>query len=249
MTALVTAPVVPTIELACVGKRYAESPADAWVLTNVSLQVAEAEFVALMGPSGSGKSTLLNLVAGLDVPTTGTVRLAGEPLAELSDDARSDLRLRHVGFVFQTFNLFANLTAEENVAWPRRMLGAPWREARLRAATLLHEVGLDASAHRRPPAMLSGGEQQRVAIARALVNEPRMLLADEPTGNLDSRTASAIIDLLGNASATRGLTVLLVSHNPAITRRAARVLDLDDGRLVQRDGRSTDASLSAGRRA
>src|SRR5207244_387035 len=140
----VTAQVVFTIELAGVGKRYAESPPNAWALADVNLQVAEAEFVALMGPSGSGKSTLLHLVAGLDVPRTGGVRLVGESLAALSDDARSDLRLRHVGFVFQTFNLFANLTAEENVAWPRRMRGDPWRKARAHAATLLHEVGLDA---------------------------------------------------------------------------------------------------------
>lgn len=243
-----TTAVASAIELAGVGKCYADAPSDAWALTDVSLRIAEGELAALVGPSGSGKSTLLNLVAGIDLPTTGTVILDGRALADLSDDARSDLRLRHVGFVFQAFNLFANLTAEENVAWPRRMLGASWREARAQAAILLREVGLDGPAHRRVPSALSGGEQQRVAIARALVNAPRVLLADEPTGNLDTRTAGAILDLLEQAAATRGLTVLVVTHNPTIARRAARILALEDGRLLP-EPPTAAAQPQIGRRA
>ncbi len=245
-----TSQVLSTIDLVGVGKCYAEGTADAWALRDVTLRVGEGEVVALVGPSGSGKSTLLNLVAGLDVPTAGTVHLAGQSLAELSDDARSDLRLRSVGFVFQAFNLLPHLTAEENVAWPHRMVGASWRDARARAAASLHEVGLPAAAHARVPSALSGGEQQRVAIARALVNEPRVLLADEPTGNLDARTAGAVLDVLEQASTTRGLTLVIVTHNATLARRAGRIVALDDGRLVDvRSATDPDARRPAGARA
>src|SRR2546426_8448492 len=166
-----------------------------------------------MGPSGSGKSTLLNLIAGLDTPTNGRVIVGGQELTHLSDDARSDLRLRHIGFVFQSFNLFPTFTAEENVAWPLGFVGLRWRAAKVRAAEVLEQVGVDTAARSRLPAELSGGEQQRVAIARALVTEPRLVLADEPTGNLDSQTGRAILDVLLQLNTQRGLTVIMVTHN------------------------------------
>ena len=165
-------------------------------LRDVSLAVEPGEFVAVVGPSGSGKSTLLNLAAGLEVPTRGRVAIGGEDLARLSDDARSDLRLRQIGFVFQSFNLLPTFTAEENVAWPLEFVGVGRRESRRRASRALERVGIPDAARGRRPAELSGGEQQRVAIARALVAAPRLVLADEPTGNLDSRTGRSVLELL-----------------------------------------------------
>jgi len=213
-----------------VGKRYGDGGVAA--LRDVTLAVDAGEFVAIVGPSGSGKSTLLNLVAGIDTASTGRVCVLGHDLGALADDARSDLRLRELGFVFQSFNLFPTFTAEENVAWPRRFRGDSWHEARRRAADGLAAIGLDASARGRVPAELSGGEQQRVAIARALVNEPRLLLADEPTGNLDSETAATILDLFARLHAAQGLTVLLVTHNPAAAAHAGRRVTLRDGRVA-----------------
>jgi putative ABC transport system ATP-binding protein len=215
-----------------VGKRYGDGAAAVVALRDVTLEIDAGEFVAIVGPSGSGKSTLLNLVAGIDTATQGRVSVLGHDLGALADDRRSDLRLRELGFVFQTFNLFPTFTAEENVAWPRRFRGDAWQDARRRGAPPLAAIGLDASARRRVPAELSGGEQQRVAIARALVNEPRLLLADEPTGNLDSETAQAILDLFARLHAEQALTVLLVTHNPAAAGYAARQVSLRDGRVV-----------------
>jgi len=200
-------------------------------LAGVTLAVGGGEWLAVAGPSGSGKSTLLNLMAGLDTPSSGRIVLAGRELATLSDDALCELRLREIGFVFQAFNLLPTLSAEENVAWPLTFQGVGWREARRRAAAGLAEVGLAASAAHRRPAALSGGEQQRVAVARALIASPRVLLADEPTGNLDSATAETILDLIERLSAERGLTVVLVTHNPAAAARAGRVVHLRDGHL------------------
>jgi len=221
------------ITLDRVGKRYGDGAAGVVALDDVTLEIDAGEFVAIVGPSGSGKSTFLNLVAGIDTATTGRVHVLGHDLGTLDDDARSDLRLRALGFVFQTFNLFPTFTAEENVAWPRRFRGDSWHEARGRAADALAAIGLDASARARVPAALSGGEQQRVAIARALVNEPQLLLADEPTGNLDSETAAAILALFARMHAERALTVLLVTHNPAAAAYAPRRVVLRDGRVVE----------------
>jgi putative ABC transport system ATP-binding protein len=220
------------ITLERVGKRYGDGAAAVAALRDVTLEVDDGEFVAVVGPSGSGKSTLLNLVAGIDTATSGRVQLLGHDLGTLSDDARSDLRLRHLGFVFQTFNLFPTFTAEENVAWPRRFAGEPWPAARRRAADALAAIGLDARARGRVPAELSGGEQQRVAIARALVNQPRVLLADEPTGNLDSDTAARILDLFARLHAEQCLTVLLVTHNPDAAAHAERTVTLRDGAVA-----------------
>jgi putative ABC transport system ATP-binding protein len=223
-----------------VGKRYGDGATAVVALHDVTLEIEAGEFVAVVGPSGSGKSTLLNLVAGIDTASAGRVSVLGRDLGALADDARSDLRLRDLGFVFQTFNLFPTFTAEENVAWPRRFRGDSWHEARRRAADALAAIGLDASARGRVPAELSGGEQQRVAIARALVNEPRLLLADEPTGNLDSETAAAILGLFARLHDAQALTVLLVTHNPLAAAHAGRQVALRDGRIAS-DVRGTAA--------
>jgi len=202
-------------------------------LNGVSLQTPAGEFVAIMGPSGSGKSTLLNLIAGIDTPTTGRVQVAGMDLASLSDDERSDLRLRHIGFVFQSFNLFPTFSAEENVRWPLEFLGVSRREARTRATAALTQVGIHGPACGRRPAELSGGEQQRVAIARALVTQPGLLLADEPTGNLDSQTGGTILNLLRSLNDEHGLTVVLVTHSSAAAEYGDRIIELRDGRIVR----------------
>jgi putative ABC transport system ATP-binding protein len=228
-----------------VHKRYGSGPQAVDALTDVSLRVAPDEFLSIMGPSGCGKSTLLNLIAGIDTPTSGRVWVAGHDLAELSDDARSDLRLQTIGFVFQSFNLFPTFTAEENVTWPLEFLGVYWREARTRADAALAEVGLDASARRRRPAGLSGGEQQRVAIARALVTKPRLLVADEPTGNLDSRTGQSILDLMQELNREQRLTIVLVTHSPVAAACGHRMLELQDGRILRETRPSAAAAAGA----
>src|SRR5438552_13626192 len=210
------------IALEDVAKAYGGAPEPVGALRGVSLAIPAGEFVAILGPSGSGKSTVLNLIAGLDSPTSGRVLLGGRDLAFLGDDARSDLRLREIGFVFQSFNLFPTFTAEENVAWPLEFLGVGWREARRRARDMLTLVALPPEVARRRPAELSGGEQQRVAIARALVTEPRLVLADEPTGNLDSQTGQTILDLLRQLNVERHLTVVLVTHSTLAASHAQR---------------------------
>lgn len=225
-----------------VHKRYGSGPQAVDALTDVSLRVAPDEFLSIMGPSGCGKSTLLNLIAGIDTPTSGRVWVAGHDLAQLSDDARSDLRLQTIGFVFQSFNLFPTFTAEENVTWPLEFLGVHWREARKRADTALAEVGLDASARGRRPSGLSGGEQQRVAIARALVTKPRLLVADEPTGNLDSRTGQSILDLMQELNREQRLTIVLVTHSPVAAACGHRMLELEDGRILRETRQSTAAA-------
>src|SRR5262252_7333096 len=226
------------IALENVTKAYGGVPEPVGALRGVTLAIPTGEFVAILGPSGSGKSTLLNLIAGLDSPTSGRVMLGGRDLAFLGDNARSDLRLREIGFVFQNFNLFPSFTAEENVAWPLEFLGVGWREARRRARDMLALVALPPEVARRRPAELSGGEQQRVAIARALVTEPRLLLADEPTGNLDSRTGQTILDLLRRLNTERQLTVVLVTHSGVAATQAQRTVELQDGRIV-REARGT----------
>jgi putative ABC transport system ATP-binding protein len=221
-----------------VTKLYGGGPEPVGALREVSLRIPAGEFVAIMGPSGSGKSTLLNLIAGLDSPSAGRVLLGGRDVAYLLDNARSDLRLREIGFVFQSFNLFPTFTAEENVAWPLEFLGVPWREARRRAQGALAQVELPPAVAGRRPAQLSGGEQQRVAIARALVTEPRLLLADEPTGNLDSQTGQTILDLLRRLNVEQHLTVVLVTHSTLAASHAQRTIELHDGQIL-REARGT----------
>jgi putative ABC transport system ATP-binding protein len=199
------------------------------ILDGVTLAVPARQFVAVTGPSGSGKSTLLGLIAGLDQPTAGSIRVDGIDLGGLGEDALARLRRERIGYVFQAFHLIPTLTALENVAIPLELAGAP--DALARAAALLAEMGLGPRAHHYP-AQLSGGEQQRVALARAFANRPALLLADEPTGNLDSATGAQIIDLLVGRHRDHGATLVLVTHDPALARHADRVIELRDGRIV-----------------
>jgi putative ABC transport system ATP-binding protein len=199
------------------------------VLDRLDLSIAPGEFVAILGPSGSGKSTLLGLAAGLDRPTSGEVWLDGEPVHSLSEDALALLRRRKVGFVFQSFQLLPNLTALENVMLPLELLGRDGPEQR--ALELLDEVGLGERSHHYP-VQLSGGEQQRVAVARAFAPGPALLLADEPTGNLDSRTGEMVLSALEGLWKGTGATLVLVTHDPALAGRARRRVHLLDGRIA-----------------
>jgi putative ABC transport system ATP-binding protein len=199
------------------------------ILDGVTLDVPAGQFVAVTGPSGSGKSTLLGLLAGLDRPTGGSVAVDGVELGRLDEDAVARLRLAKIGYVFQSFHLIPTLTALENVAIPLELAGVP--DAAGRAGALLAEVGLGARAAH-SPAELSGGEQQRVALARAVANRPRLLLADEPTGNLDSATGAQIVELLVGLHRRHETTLVLVTHDPALAAHADRVVELRDGRVV-----------------
>lgn len=221
------------ISLKGVSKHYASGPQTVAALRTIDLTVPEAQFLSVMGASGSGKSTLLNVIAGLDLPTNGEVAVLGRNLAELSDDERSDLRLQHIGFVFQSFNLFPTLTVQENVAWPLKFRGLRWKEAGRQATTILQQVGIDSDAHERRPSELSGGEQQRIAIARALIVNPALLLADEPTGNLDSRTGQVVLDLLRSLNQERKLTVVLVTHSVFAGTYGHRTIEIQDGAIVR----------------
>ena len=199
------------------------------ILEDVSLDVERGDAVAVIGPSGSGKSTLLGLIAGLDAPTDGTITVGGVEITRLGEAALARFRRQTIGYVFQSYHLIPTLTAAENVAVPLELAGARRVAARTRA--LLEQVGLGERAHHYP-VQLSGGEQQRVALARAVALDPPLLLADEPTGNLDSATGAAIIDLLFALNRERGSTLLLVTHDPALAERAERVVSLRDGRVV-----------------
>jgi len=199
------------------------------VLTDVSLDVPAGQFLAIAGPSGSGKSTLLGLIAGLDQPTAGRIEVAGVDITALDEDGLARFRRDHVGYVFQSFHLLPTLTAQENVAVPLELAGEA--DAAARAAALLAEVGLAERAHHYP-VQLSGGEQQRVAVARAMARRPALLLADEPTGNLDSATGKQIIELLVGMNRRLGATLVLVTHDTALAAHADRVVTLRDGRVV-----------------
>jgi len=220
---------VPVLELRDVRKVY-PGAVPVVALDGVPLTVAAGEFVAIMGPSGSGKSTLMNLLGLLDRPTAGTYRFDGREVQTLSDGQLAALRRERIGFVFQSFNLFPRKSGLDNVALPLTYAGVSREDRRTRAAAMLDRVGLAARAHHRPRE-LSGGEQQRVAVARALINEPAVILADEPTGNLDSRTGEEILALLQALNA-RGVTLLVVTHDERVAHHAGRIIRLADGRLV-----------------
>jgi putative ABC transport system ATP-binding protein len=217
-----------------VSKRYGSGPQAIVAVADVSLQVRCGEFVCLTGPSGCGKSTLLNLIAGLDTPDSGRVIVGGRDLAALSDDARSDLRLNHIGFVYQGFHLLPTFTVEENVSWPLEVQGLRRQEARRRASAVLEHVGIAQAAQRRLPSELSGGEQQRTASARALATKPLLLLADEPTGNLDSRTGVAILDLLQALNHTERVTITMATHSAFAATYGHRTIELCDG-VIRRE--------------
>ena len=199
------------------------------ILDDITFEVPAKQFLAIVGPSGSGKSTLLGLIAGMDAPTAGTISLAGRDITALSEDELARLRRETVGYVFQSFHLIPTLTARENVAVPLELAGDP--EAEGRADALLRAVGLEARGHHYP-AQLSGGEQQRVAVARAFANRPAILLADEPTGNLDTATGQHVIDLLIRLNRDQGSTLILVTHDPALAACADRIIRLLDGRIA-----------------
>ena len=214
-----------------VSKQYRMGKIKVDALAGVDFSVEEGEFIAVMGPSGSGKSTLLHLLGGLDQPTDGEVALAGRVLSDLSDKQVTITRRRKVGFVFQFFNLIPTLSAEENIALPLLIDGRRPREYRERVDRLLELVGLTERRHHKPD-QLSGGEQQRVAIARALVTEPAIVLADEPTGNLDSRSGDDILKLLRQLCDELGQTIVTVTHDPRAASYADRIVFLKDGRII-----------------
>lgn len=220
------------IELRDVRKVYLLDEVRVEALRGATLSIEEGEFVALMGPSGSGKSTLMNTLGCLDRPTSGSYRLAGEEVAEMSRDQRANLRNRRIGFVFQSFNLLARTSAVENVEMPLLYGTRVTRQKRRqKAVELLNKIGLgDRLDHH--PGQLSGGQQQRVAIARSLVNDPRILMADEPTGNLDSRTSREIMGLFKELNRTSGLTIILVTHDQELAHFADRYIVLRDGLIV-----------------
>ncbi|QVL33480.1 ABC transporter ATP-binding protein [Telmatocola sphagniphila] len=222
----------PILSVSCLSKTHGEGESRVQALRSVTMTVEAGEFAVLMGVSGSGKSTLLNLLAGLDRPTSGSIRLYGEEIADLDDDARTILRRQRIGLIFQSFQLLESLTAEENVALPLTIGGMKARDARHRAAETLECVGL-AKRRLHRPHQLSGGEQQRVAIARALAIKPAILLADEPTGNLDTKEGERIILLLKDLVEIQGQTLVLVTHDPSHEKYADRIIHLRDGHIVE----------------
>jgi putative ABC transport system ATP-binding protein len=235
MTAVLTSPDAaestppPVIELIDVGKVYRSGRLDVTALTDVSMRIEHNEMVAVVGPSGSGKSTLMNILGCLDVPTSGTFRLAGHDVQRLDEDQLADVRNAFIGFVFQQFNLLPSLSAWRNVELPLCYAGVRPRERRERSMAALATVGLaDRAAHR--PGELSGGQQQRVAVARALVTEPAMILADEPTGNLDSASTADILILFEQLH-DDGRTIVLITHEHDVAARAERTIHIRDGRL------------------
>jgi len=213
------------------GKQVSSPEGRLTILDAVSLRVRAGESIALVGPSGAGKTTLLALLAGLDRPTTGRVRLCGEDLTTLDEDGRAQVRGRHVGFVFQSFHLVASLTALENVMLPLELTGASTGDAAARARAALVGVGLERRTTHYPK-QLSGGEKQRVAIARAFVAEPSILFADEPTGNLDTASGDRVADLLFRLNEKSNTTLVLVTHDRALAGRCNRIIELDAGRML-----------------
>lgn len=221
-------PAPPRLELRHVSRRLPSGGRDLLILDAIDLQVAAGEFVAILGPSGSGKSTLLGLLAGLDRPSEGEVLIDGLAIQDLSEDALARLRRESVGFVFQAYELLRNFTARENVLLPLELAGS--QGAGARADELLVAVGLEDRGHHYP-SQLSGGEQQRVALARAFAHRPAILLADEPTGNLDGATGQRVLDLLAELQGREGTTLVLVTHDPEVGRLADRLVHLRDGRI------------------
>ena len=221
------------IDLREVSKTVMSGTTPLTILHPLSIQIPKGRFLAVLGPSGSGKSTLLGLIAGLDAPTSGSVAIDGVDITRLDEDQLAKLRGEKIGFVFQFFHLIPSLTALENVSVPMEIIGM--KDARNRAQTLLEEVGLTGRAHHYP-SQLSGGEQQRVALARALANDPPIVLADEPTGNLDTANGRHIMELLQHVHAARGTTVVLVTHDAELASMADARMRLRDGRVVESTG-------------
>ncbi len=225
------------ITLRNVGKIYNPDKIPVEALRDVSLEIEEGEFTAIVGPSGSGKSTLLNIIGGLDRPTGGYVEVGGHVISDMSDNNLINFRKTHIGFVFQAYNLIPVLTARENVEFVMLLQKRPKSECERRALELLHEVGLDDKTNKRP-AELSGGQQQRVAVARALAPAPDFILADEPTANLDSRSAQNLLDIMARLNERERSTFLFSTHDQRVIERARRVITLVDGRIDSDELRS-----------
>ncbi|MDW4562106.1 MULTISPECIES: ABC transporter ATP-binding protein [Aeromonas] len=223
------------IRLDAVSRRFTLGGTEVAALEHVSLRVAEGEYLAVMGPSGSGKSTLLNVLGLLDRPDEGQYWLGGQDIATLSEPALAQLRGHRIGFVFQSFHLISRLTARENVELPLMLCGVLPAERHRRSQRLLEDLGLDNRADHRP-AELSGGQRQRVAIARAMAMAPRLILTDEPTGNLDSRSGEEVITLLEGLNREQGITLMVVTHDPRLGERAGRRISMDDGRISSDSG-------------
>jgi putative ABC transport system ATP-binding protein len=225
---------VPVIDMVGIAKTYMSGALRVEALRDVALRIEANELVAVVGPSGSGKSTLMHILGCLDVPTTGLYRLAGHDVSDLDEEQLADVRNRHIGFVFQQFNLLPTLPAWRNAELPLVYAGLEPAERRRRAMDALERVGLaDRAQHR--PGELSGGQQQRVAIARALVTEPALILADEPTGNLDSSSTVDVLDFLGDLH-DEGRTIVLITHEPLVAERASRTIEILDGRVRETTG-------------
>lgn len=230
------------IEARDVHKTYDTGSVQVHALRGVSLAVRRGEMVAVMGPSGCGKTTLLNCLSGLDEFDSGTVTIDGVDISRMSDDRRTDLRARNMGFIFQTYNLLPVLTAAENVELPLIVAGVHPKEARSRALAALERVGLREYAHHRP-SQLSGGQRQRVTVARALVNRPAIVWADEPTGALDSANAAEVMDLMVELNRSHGLTYVIVTHDPAVAARCHRIVYMADGQILREEGPESLAAL------
>ncbi len=222
----------PLVELAGIRRVYGSGEAEVRALDGVDLTIAEGEFVAIMGPSGSGKSTVMNIIGCLDTPTSGEYRFGGVPVSGLTRDQRAVLRRNYLGFIFQGFNLLSRTTALENVELPLIYKGLPRAERTALARSALAKVGLEGREHH-DPSQLSGGQQQRVAIARALVGSPRVILADEPTGNLDSQRSVEIMELLVALNREQGLTIVMVTHEEDMAAFAQRLVTFIDGRIAR----------------
>ena len=212
-------------------KVYQETDIPVSALNGVDLAIGEGEFTAIVGPSGSGKTTLLNIIGGLDSPTSGTIEVGGKDISTLNDNELIDFRLHNIGFVFQSYNLIPVLTAKENVEFIMLLQKRPKEEREQRALQVLKEVGLAERANNRP-AELSGGQQQRVAVARALASKPKFILADEPTANLDSKTAQNLLDLMAQMNREEHMTFIFSTHDQRVIEKARRVITLEDGRIV-----------------
>ncbi|MFZ0430434.1 MAG: ABC transporter ATP-binding protein [Acidobacteriota bacterium] len=224
------------IEARGVRKTYSDNGVPVEALRGVDLQVRKGEFTAVVGPSGSGKTTLFNVLSGLDTPTAGEVWLAGRQISSMSGGELSDFRRDHIGFVFQAYNLIPVLTVSENIEYIMLLQGIPAPERRRRVETVLEELGLGGMADRLPT-RLSGGQQQRVAVARAIVAEPSLILADEPTANLDSKTGAGLLDMMRDLNETKGMTFLFSTHDEMIMERARRLVTLKDGHIEQDETR------------
>lgn len=224
------------VETSHLTKTYEQNAIKVHALSDISVNIEAGEFTVMVGPSGSGKTTLLNHIGALDTPTSGDIRISGQSLSKLTHSQLTSLRLWKIGFIFQEYNLISVLTAKENVEYVMLLQGLDAKERHLRAEAILSEVGLADMAHRRPNE-LSGGQQQRVAVARAIVTQPSIILADEPTANLDSKTGANLLDLMRELNHVHGITFLFSTHDQMVMDRAKRVLHLKDGRIVSDEKR------------